>query len=220
MTESWATLASYSLHDLLMFSADTYFRLFEATNREWWPAPLLGAALACGAWVAAWQRRAVPALPVVLAGAWATVALLYFRDGFAAIHWLGTGWMSAFLLQSVLWLVWAATARPGCAPAGPWRTAGLLMMLAAAAWPLLALNSQHPWQAQVVGLAPDPTLLLSLGLLLSMRPARRWVAALVPVPLAWCAFSGATSWAMAEPLALALPLAGATTALALLFRRG
>jgi hypothetical protein len=220
MAEDWATLTSYRLHDLLMFSADTYFRLFEVVNRQWWPAPLAGAVLACGAWVAAWRRRAAPVTLALLSCAWGTVALLYFRDGFAAIHWLGAWWAGAFLAQSLLWLVWAAKARPMFAEDGPVRTAGMLMMMAAAAWPLLAPALGQPlWQAQVVGLAPDATLLLSLGLLLTLQPARPWAAALLALPLAWCAFSGATAWAMAQAWALVLPLAGVAAALALMTRR-
>ena len=220
MAESWATLASYRLHDLLMFSADVYFRLFETVNRHWWPAPLVGAVLVCFVGVATWLRRAVRLTPVLLAGAWAAVALLYFRDGFAQIHWLGPWWTRAFLLQSLLWLVWAAMARPVVTDSRPIRTAGLLLLLAAAAWPVLTVAFQRPiWQAQVAGLAPDATVVMSLGLLLALTPARPWAAALLVLPLSWCAFSGATSWAMEQPLALALPLAGFTAALVLLVPR-
>lgn len=220
MAESWATLTSYRLHDLLMFSADVYFRMFETINRQWWPAPLVGAGLACVVWVATWLRRAVLVTPVLLAGAWAAVALLYFRDGFAEIHWLGPWWMGAFLLQSLLWLVWVATARPVLVEDGPIRTAGLLLLAAAAGWPVLTVAWQRSiWQAQVAGLAPDATLLMSLGLLLALKPTRPWAAALLVLPLSWCVFSGATSWAMVQPLALALPLAGFAAALVLLIRR-
>jgi len=220
MAESWATLTSYRLHDLLMFSADVYFRLFETVNRQWWPAPLVGVGLAWVVWVATWQRKVMFVVPVLMAGAWAAVALLYFRDGFSDIHWLGPWWMGAFMLQSLLWLVWCATAHSVIAQDGPVRSAGLLLLMVVSVWPLLSVAMQRPiWQAEVAGLAPDATVLLSLGLLLALKPTRRWAAALLILPLAWCGFSGATLWAMTEPLALALPLVGVAAALVLLIRR-
>jgi hypothetical protein len=214
MAESWATLASYRLHDLLMFSADTYFRLFELVNRQWWPVALAGALLPLAVLVATLRSQVPRAAVALLAPAWVSVALLYLADGLAGIHWLGPWWAGAFLLQAAAWLAWLAAVRPACAARGPRRVAGLLLVGAATAWPALSWALQRPlWQAEVVGLAPDPTVLLSLGLLLTLQPTRRG-ALLLGLPLAWCLFSGATLWALAQPHALVLPLAGAAAALA------
>lgn len=221
MPESWSTLASYRLHDLLMFSADTYSRLFEIVNRHSWPAPLLGALLAWAvlatAFVHKTPERAARLALALTALAWAAVAWLYFRDGFAGIHWLGRWWMLAFLLQALAWAAWAAVSRPSFSAAGPRRALGLLLLGAAAVWPAWPLVLARPlWQAEVSGVAPDPTVLMALGLLLVLRPTRRWAAGLMLVPLGWCVFSGATLWAMAQPQAPALPLAGAAAVSALL----
>ncbi len=232
MPESWATLLSYRLHDLLMFSADTYFRLFEIVNRRTWPAPLVGELFALGVLTAAARRpaahtstrrmtavmTAVMTAGMTLAPALASsaVAALYFRGGFSDIHWLGGWWSGTFLLHAVAWLACfthlAFFASPHTAPwaAGLQRTVGLTLLLAAAAWPALAPISQRPlWQSEVLGLAPDATVLLSLGVMLSLRLPRLWCVTLLIVPLAWCAFTGATLWAMQQPQALVLPLAGA-----------
>jgi hypothetical protein len=92
------------------------------------------------------------------------------------------------------------------------RLAWALLALAAA-WPALAFIGQRPWsQAEVLGLAPDPTVLWNLGLVLWLQLRRVWSLALLAVPLAWCGFSGATLWAMGQPQALVLPLAGAAAA--------
>jgi hypothetical protein len=220
MEEGWATLTSYRLHDLLMFSADTYFRLFEWMNRRWWPAPVVGALLSMLVLGAAVCRRASLFALGLLALAWTSAALFYFRDGFAGIHWLGLWWMGAFLLQALLWLVWATAARPVFTAQALGRAPGLMLVLAAVAWPALTLALQHPpWQAEVVGLAPEPTVLLSLGLLLTLQPTRRWAAGLLVVPLAWCVFSGATLSAMEQPHAWVLPLAGSIAGMALLLLR-
>jgi hypothetical protein len=57
-------------------------------------------------------------------------------------------------------------------------------------------------QAEWFGLMPDPTVLLTLAVLL-LRPAPAW---LWPLPLAWCAATGATLWPMQAPHALLAPL--------------
>jgi len=67
-------------------------------------------------------------------------------------------------------------------------------------------------QAAFFGVTPDPTAIATLGLLLLMQGGGR--AVLWPIPLAWCAISGATLWAMNAPEALLPPAAG-TAALAL-----
>lgn len=215
MAETWATLTSYRVQDLLMFSAETYFRLFEGVNRRWWPVAIVGALLPLAVLVATLRRQAPRAAVALLAPAWASVALLYLADGFASIHWLGPWWAAAFLLQALLWLAWLVAARPTYAAHGPMRVAGLLLLGAAAAWPALSLALQRPLrQAEVVGLAPDATVLLALGLLLTLQPARPWALLLLMLPLAWCLFSGATLWALAQPHALVLPLAALTAAMA------
>ncbi len=213
MAESWATLTSYRLHDLLMFSAETYYRLFELVNRRWWPAPLVGGLLAVVMLAATYWRRAAPVSAALLALCFAAVALLYFRDGFAAIHWLGPGWLWAFMLQAGACAVAATLLQQRFATQGARRVWGLALMLAAAAWPLWSLALRRTaWQAEVVGLAPDPTVLLALGWLLCVQLPRRVAAALLVLPLAWCLFSGATLWAMQQPQALVLPLAGLVVA--------
>lgn len=231
MAESWATLLSYRLHDLLMFSAATYFGLFELINRRTWPAPLMGELIMLGVLVMALRRPASRAasrwtavsMSLATVAACAAVALLYFRDGFAAIHWLGPSWSAAFLAHAVLGLAVATRlARSRSARAAPWaagfrRQLGLALWVAAAAWPVLAPVSMRPlWQAEVVGLAPDATVLLCLGLTLLLRLSRLWSAALLVVPLAWCIFTGATLWAMNQPQALVLPLAGAMAVVSVL----
>lgn len=216
MGESWATLASYRLHDLLMFSAETYFRLFEVINRQWWPAPAVGALVAWVVFAAALGRRVPRHASVLLALAWVAVALLYFREGFAGIHWLGNWWMAGFSLQALAWLAWAVAVRPTYACGGMQRRLGLGLLGTAAAWPFVAIALERPiWQIEIVGFAPDPTVLMSLGLLSTLQPSRRWALGLSVVPLGWCVFSGATLWTMAQPHALVLPLAGAATACAL-----
>ena len=61
----------------------------------------------------------------------------------------------------------------------------------------------RPWlQAEVFGVAPDPTVAATLGVLLA-ADRTRWE--LLVVPLLWCAIGGATLWAMQSPDASLMP---------------
>ena len=59
-------------------------------------------------------------------------------------------------------------------------------------------------QAEVFGMAPDPTALATLGVLLLAGGRPAW--ALFPIPVAWCLISGATLWAMESPDFAVVPL--------------
>ena len=69
-----------------------------------------------------------------------------------------------------------------------------LFLYALAIHPLVAPLTGRPWtQSEIFGLAPDPTAIATLGILLAAdRP--RWH--LLVVPLLWCAITGLTLWTM------------------------
>ncbi len=210
MSEWW----TYSLSDFLMFSARSYYRQFELMNRELWPLQLL--ALAAGVLLLAGKLRpraqASRAAFAVLALAWAWVAWTYHLERYADIN-TGAPWFAAgFGVQAVL-LAWMAR-RPAAQPAaGVLGWLARLLVIAALAYPLLApLAGRSLLQAEVFGLAPDPTVVATLGALLFWRaPWPLWL-----IPLAWSAISSATLFELRVAQAWALP-SFALTALALAF---
>ena len=74
-------------------------------------------------------------------------------------------------------------------------------------YPLMAPLLGRPWrQAEIFGIAPDPTAVATLGVAL-LAPARTmWL--LLPLPLLWCLVSGATLWTMKASDAALLPAIG------------
>jgi hypothetical protein len=205
MTEWW----TYRPGDFLMFSPRIYWRLFEQANLAAWPLPLL--LVAGAAAVLLWRRRAAARwLALLLAVAWAGSAWLFVHERYVPIHWAVAAAVPAFVLQALL-LAWAAaSAHTPVLPRHP-------VALGLASWALL-LHPLLPWlqgrpgaQAELVGLAPDPTAIATLALLLVLP--RRWPVRLAwPLPLAWCAFSGFTLATMGSAQA-AVPLAAAALAL-------
>lgn len=102
-------------------------------------------------------------------------------------------------------------------PATGWtaRIGLMLVLLGVLGFPLLAPLLGRSWaHAEILGMAPDPTVLVTLGMLLLVGARPRWI--LFPIPLLWCLISGTTLWAMDAPefallpLAAMLALAGAT----------
>ncbi len=85
-----------------------------------------------------------------------------------------------------------------------------LLVFAVVLQPLLGLLVGRPWsQVEVFGLAPDPTVVATLGVLMMGRTLGQWM--LMVIPVLWCAIGGATLWAMGRPDAVVLPVVAITT---------
>ncbi|WP_284619378.1 DUF6064 family protein [Aquabacterium humicola] len=203
MSEWW----TYRPSDFLMFSPRTYQRLFELMNAATWPAPLLGllaglVVLALLARRRAGGTRARIAF-ALLALAWASVGLVFHARWFAPINWAATGFAAAFVAQALVWL--ALAVRPALQRVDrrrPRHHAGIVLVgIAVLGWPLLAPAFGRPWrQAELFGLAPDPTVLATFGvLLLHEMPSVALRLAAWTVPLLWLAWALLLQWTMASP---------------------
>jgi hypothetical protein len=232
VTEWW----TYRLSDFLMFSAPTYYRLFERHNAAlwpWqWPAIALGSALAAWlTWLITRQRtaqeragpehRAARVVCGVLAAIWCAVAWSFLLRLYAPVNWAATGFAIGFGLQA-LGLLAAALGwhgRLAVARGRPARVGLGLLLFALWVQPVVGRLFGRPWaQAEVFALVPDPTVLATLGLLLTLRRvAQRGTGPafaeplwwLWPLPLLWCVISGATLWTLDAPDAALMPVAAA-----------
>ncbi|SFL87209.1 DUF6064 family protein [Variovorax sp. OV329] len=195
MSEWW----TYSFSDFLLFSPRTYHRLFELYNTALWPmhlaALLLGMALLVAAW-RGWARAG----RAMLAACWLWVAWAFLWQRYATINWAAPWFAIAFAIEGVLLLLASvfASAPDADAPDRGRRLAGLgLLLLALFVLPSLGVLQGRPWvQAEVFGMAPDPTAAGTLGALLLLPAHRGWKWLLWPVPLFWCALGMATAWTM------------------------
>ncbi|MHB1084919.1 MAG: DUF6064 family protein [Thiobacillus sp.] len=199
MSEWW----TYGVHDLLMFSARTYYRLFELLNADLWPAHVLALALGALLLLLVYRHsdRATPWIMVILGAGWVSVAGSYFWMRYASIHLAAPWFALAFAVESLL-LLWMGLSHRQFILAHTsrlrQRAAIGLVLFALCVYPLIGLALGRNWtQAEVIGLAPDPTALATLGVLLLTGTRRFWV--LAPIPILWCLISGVTLWAMAAP---------------------
>lgn len=206
-------LLSYSLVDLIPFSRETYFRLFERYNVGVWPAPIIGLAMGLTALFTA--RRAdgrVLRIPFLLtAVCWVWVGWVFQIHWYAPLSWPGIYFGFGFVLQGVLMAVFLGWSPLAGSSEGASRDPGpalWILVFALVLQPLLGLLSGRPWYGlEVFGSAPDPTALATLGLLLLIRHPLRWLLAIIP--LAWCLISGATLWVLSVPTWPVMPLAAA-----------
>lgn len=212
MSEWW----TYSLSDFLMFSSRSYYRLIESYNAAIWPAHLL--TLVAGVVVVSAIARPRPSLQrsaaLVLTAAWGWLAWAYHLERYAEINTAAPYFSAAFAVQALL-LCWLAY-RPGnAAPAQQPLTLGL-SGLAIFAYPLLALaRDGGEWrQAEVFGIAPDPTVVATLGALLAWRAS----ATLWLIPVLWCLVSGATLMELKIGHAWLLPTLALTAVVARVMR--
>ena len=207
MSEWW----SYRLSDFLMFSPETYYRLFELYNAAIWPMQI--AALASGAVIFALMLSRIPgsgrAVSLLLALAWLFVAWAYFHQRYATINIAAPYFTLAFAGQAMLLLlIGGAVGKLTFEQRhGSVRRAGLaLFLFELAIQPLVGPLLGRSWAGvELFGIAPDPTVLATLGVLLA---ADRMRFELMVIPLLWCAVTGATLWTMQSPDALLLPAAG------------
>jgi Family of unknown function (DUF6064) len=209
MSEWW----TYTLADIKSFTLATYYRLFELHNRAIWPAQVVAVAL--GLAIFALLRRPDVrrgrVIAAILAASWLFVAVAFHAHRYATLTWSARYYGWAFGAEAVL-LLWSGVVR------GRLRferaAAGLAIYLfALVAHPFIELVSGRRWpQVEIFGVAPDPTAIATLGLLLSTAGRVRWE--LAAIPLLWCAISGATLLSMKAPDA-GIPLAAVAIVLVL-----
>ena len=128
----------------------------------------------------------------------------------------------AFAVQAVM-LAIVGSLRPGATvpsdTAGRWGWRPLLVF-GLALQPLIGPLLGRPWgQVEVFGMAPDPTVTVTLAMLAKSQGDRLSVV-LWPIPMLWCAASAATLWTMHDRDAWVMPaVAVAALATASLSRR-
>jgi hypothetical protein len=196
-----------------MFSPRTYYRLFELHNAALWPAHFV--AVAGGVAIVVLAKRGDPAagraVASMLALAWAWVAWAFLWQRYATINWVASWLAAAFVVQALLFGLFAMRPRGLAFTSGPASLVRTGLAIAAAgvlAYPLVSVAlGRGIAAAEVFGMVPDPTVFATLGILVLAAPAAR--VALLPIPLAWCALTGATLWTMGSPEWWLLPAAAA-----------
>jgi hypothetical protein len=205
MSEWW----TYRLSSFVLFTPRTYLRLVELYNADIGPLQIVGIALAIAMVLAARAERTWPAraIPLALAATWLFVAWAFLLRRYATINWAASYFAIAFVAEALL-LAWTgATGRLRFDRGTSLRArAGLAIVAVALAGVPLAewLAGRSGRQLEWFGVAPDPTVIGTLGVLLLSRDRPPFT--LLVIPLLWCAVNGAFQWTLGLRDALVLPL--------------
>ena len=191
------------------FDAEVLSSGYAHYNAAVWPAQPFALALALAAlWLAVAPRRGSGrVIGALLAAGWIWCGLVFFLHHWAPLDFMAPLYAGAFVLQAALLLfslVWRR--RPFRAPSdGAGFVALALAGLALFGLPLISgLGEAGFAAARIVGLAPGPTVLFTLALLLLLEGRPPWL--LLPIPLLWCAVAAVTGWALGVTESLAVPL--------------
>ena len=201
MSEWW----TYRLTSFLLFSPQTYYRTIERYNVDIWPAQVAGTAIGVAiigllTVKGATRGRIIAAL---LSGCWLWIGWSFHYQRYAQINWVAPWIGAAFALEALLLAAAGGVARSTTmftAAGHAFRIAIALIVMIVVGYPLLAPLTGRPWTtAEVFGVAPDPTALVTVAILALVRGRIRWL--LLLIPLVWCLFSVLTLWAMRSPQA-------------------
>ena len=214
----WST---YTFRDLLLFSARTYYRLFEIYNDAIRPAQDVAVLLGIVIVVLLWRRSgaASRAIAGLLAVGWLWTGVAFLAKRYATINWSAAYFAWAFGVEAAL-LLFLGVARSDVVferPADLRGRVGLLLFLfAVVAYPLLDPLLGRGWKGcPFFLLCPDPMAIGTLGLLLCTNERRRWPLMIVPV--LWCLYTAIFLLAMKLPEWFVAPLAAGLTVIATRF---
>jgi len=204
---------------MLPFDAEVLASLYEQANRAIWPGQLLVLALGLGVIVFACRPVAGSkrAIGWVLAAGWAWTGAVFHLTYFAPLNFAAPiyGWL--FIIEAVL-VAWTMGVRgydKSGRDIGAFGWVGLgLALVALIVAPLAEGLVGAGWAAvQLPGLAPDPTAVFTLAVLLILRGRAPLHLALLPA--LWLAVAAATAWMLEAPGAMVLPVLGIAGALLL-----
>ena len=187
-------LASYRLSDFILFSPTVYYRQFELYNQAIWPLHFLAISFMLLMLYALWKKPVwagqLVALLLVVSWLWVAWAFLYQR--FYQIHVVADVYAFGFVLQAGL-IAWYGVIRNRFTllMSNPLRIklASALLVVAFIFYPFIAFITGRSWmQFEMFALAPDPTILATLAILLFYKVP----IVLYAIPLIWMLLSAMT----------------------------
>ena len=217
--QDWLT---YRLSDFLLFSAHTYYRLFELYHRDIWPAQVISLFAVVVVVVALVRsvRYRDPIVLCALAAAWLWVGIAFHMRRYLSINWAATYFGALFVAQAALLLAAAVQRVRGrdawFVSLADGRRAAAAFLIAVALPPIVGLLTERSWQqVELFGLTPDATAVATVAVLVFRQGGWR---RLLVAPLISCAISVATLWALGSREAW-LSIAAVVVAFSSLIRR-
>jgi Family of unknown function (DUF6064) len=201
------------------FTIEEFLRVFAAYNAAIWPLQIIAYAVGLLAVASLWQSwlRANWIVPVILALLWACNGIGYHFMYFSTINPLAKGFAVFFISQAILFAFVAMSANKleFVLALNVRSAAGIaLIVYALLIYPILGIFAGHGLMAgPMFGVAPCPTTIFTIGILLLARG--NWVLWLSIIPVLWSLVGLAAAVQLGIPEDLGLPVAGLLLVVAL-----
>jgi hypothetical protein len=187
-------LTNYRLSDFILFSQTAYYRQFELYNHAIWPLHLVAILFSVAIFYALWKKPAWAGrlIAVLLVMSWLWVAWAFLYQRFYQIHVVANWYAWGFILQAGL-ITWYGVIKNGfdVAAGSQYRIVigCCLLFITHIVYPFIPLLNGRSWkQFEMFALAPDPTALATIAILLLYRSPRLLYFA----PIVWVIISGVT----------------------------
>jgi hypothetical protein len=198
----------------LPFTRLEFLQVFAEYNESIWPLQVFTAALGLVALALLfadepWADRGIAGILALL---WTIMGLGYHWSFFAAVNTAAYLFGGLFLLAALIFLVEGVVRnRISFITRDGWLgwLAFSMFAYSLVIYPILGLVRTHPYpETPLFGVAPCPTTIFTLGLLLLASHPRPFLLGLVP--LLWAAIGGSAAFLLHVPLDLGLLVAGLT----------
>ena len=197
---------------MLPFTPEVFFANMAQYNEAIWPAQAVAYVLGLVIVLLLFRPTSQSSrlIAALLAGAWIWIGVVYHLKYFATINFAAPLFGLAFITAGLL-IAWSGvitrrvTFRFRADAAG---FAGLTFVtFAIVVYPLLGWLAGHAWpRVAMFGVAPCPTTIFTMGLLLLTEG--RTPPHLAIIPVLWSLVGGSAVWLLGVPEDLALPIAG------------
>ena len=155
---------SFCLSDFLLFGPPAFWQLFAQGNQLFPPLPF--ALIGVMGLLVLTQRDRPRLLLIALAVFWGWLAYDFFAIRYFSINWAASYLVPVIAFQGILLLGFGALGRAARLGTGT----GALLSYAVFVHPLWPLVfGRAATQAEIVGLAPDPTAIATLGVVTAFR---------------------------------------------------
>jgi hypothetical protein len=201
------------------FTIEPFLDVFAAYNAAIWPSQIVALVLGLIAVTALLRLWPIASrlIPAILALMWAVNGIGYHLLFFATINPAAPLFAAFFVAQAILFMASAMTPTGLRFQTGRdlrTLTGAGFIIYAMAIYPLIGIWAGHGlMKGPMFGVAPCPTTIFSIGMLIMARG--RWVVWLAIIPILWSLFGLAAAWQLSIPEDIALPLAGAVLLIAL-----
>ncbi len=195
---------------MLPYTTEVWFAALAEYHATWFPGPVLMALAAVPAFVTALRGGPAGGRAAFwfLAASWIWVGAVHQILHMANLNFMAPVYGGAWIAGGVLFAAYAGFVRDTrlrFAGDARGQAALALVVLGLIVYPLASLALGYGWRSvPLAGAAPDPTAILTAGMILALRRPPLWL--FVP-PSFWAVVAGVSAYLLHSPLFYAVPAA-------------